>query len=310
VRGYAGLPSADLARAETVFEPPGRSEGHWVGAPCVHRHGGATYLAVRWRSPERRGYAVTIHERTGPNAIEERARLTADDLGVVSVERPALATDPRSGALKLYLPVEHGENDWTIRKLDDAESPSGFDPTTARDVLVPRPGSSNGETVKDPCVVTLGGRYYMFYAGHDGTSERAHLATSADGESWNRVDHNPVLGREGWHDHHTRVSCVVPAPDAPVWLVYYDGSGADDYGATWNLRTGVAVAHDIARPVDATPDRPALSSPAADRAVGLDGFGTCRYADVLVGEGDRELFVEVARSDGAFELRRCSLPGR
>jgi hypothetical protein len=85
-------------------------------------------------------------------------------------------------------------------------------------------------------------------------------------------------------------------------------SGTGGYGATWNLRTGVAVATDLARPADTTPDAPALSAPgAADRA-GLDEFGTCRYVDVLADGGDLELFAEVARSDGAFELRRCRVP--
>jgi hypothetical protein len=303
--GYAGLPAVDLGEAATVFEPPEGGEGNWVGAPCVHRYRGATYLAVRWRSPAERGYAVAVYERTVPDEFVERARLTADALGAVSVERPALVTDPRSGDLRCYLPVEHGENDWTIQKLDDVTSPTEFDPDTARDVLVPEPETTDAETVKDPYIVKLGGRYYMFYAGHDGTSERAHLATSADGESWRRAETNPVLGRSGWHDHHTRVSSVCPAPDAPTWLVFYDGSGTDDYGSTWNLRTGVAVAHDLRRPVDTTPEKPALSAPDCVDTAGLDQFGTCRYVDILRDGGDLELFAEVARTDGAFELRRC-----
>lgn len=322
--GYAHLPDVDLESAAVVFDPPGDGEGHWVGAPCVHRHDGATYLAVRWRSPDRRGYAVEVYERTADvipgrpssgagdrmprDAFDRRVRLTAEGLGVVSVERPALVTDPRSGGLRLYLPVEHGENDWTIQRLDGVSDPAEFDPGSARDVLVPEPGSTDAETVKDPVVRTLGGRYYLFYAGHDGTSEQAHLATSVDGERWSRVADGPVLGRDGWHDHHTRVSCVVPAPDAPVWIVFYDGSGTDDYGATWNLRTGVAVASDLADPVDTTPDAPALASPAADAATGLDGFGTCRYVDVLDHGDAWELFAEVARGDGAFDLRRAVVP--
>ncbi|WP_323191887.1 hypothetical protein [Halostella sp. PRR32] len=308
--GYARLPAVDLDGAETVFEPSDGGEGHWVGAPCVHRHDGTTYLAVRWRDPERRGYAVAVYERTAPDEFDERVRLTADALGAVSVERPALVTDPRTDDLHCYLPVEHGENDWTVQKLDAAADPSGFDPGTARDVLVPEPGTTDEETVKDPCIVTLGGRYYMFYAGHDGVSEQAHLATSADGETWTRAETNPVLGRSGWHDHHTRVTAVCPAPDAPVWLVFYDGSATGDYGATWNLRTGVAIARDLRRPVDTTPDEPALSAPVSGGETGLDSFGTCRYVDILDDGDERELFAEVARTDGAFELRRCSLSER
>lgn len=302
---FADLPPVDLSVAETVFQPPGDGEGHWVGAPSVHRHEGATYLAVRWRTPDRRGHAVAIYERTGPGEYEERARITAAALGVESVERPALLADPRTGALKLYLPVDRGDNDWHILKLDDVPAPAAFDPGTAREVLAPRPGTTDAVTVKDPVVFTVGTQYYMFYAGHDGDSEQAHLAVSTDGEAWTRASTNPVLERAGWHDHHVRVSCVLPAPGAPAWLVWYDGSGCADYGATWNLRTGMAVAHDLDRPVDATPRGPLLAAPAADGDVALDSFGTCRYLDVLVDDDELELFVEVTRPDGAFELRRC-----
>lgn len=303
----APLPAVDWSSATTVFEPPGDGEGHWVGAPCLHRHGGTTYLAVRWRTPERRGYAVAIYERTGPDAFDERARLTADELGVVSVERPALLSDPTSGDLKLYVPVDRDANDWRIRKLADVSRPEAFDPATARDVLVPAAGTTDSVTVKDPYVVTLGERYYMFYAGSDGESEQAHLATSTDGERWERASTNPVLGRRGWHDHHTRVSCVFPPADASERLVCYDGSGQDDYGATWNLRTGVAVSPNLERLVDVTPGGPVLSSPAIGRETDLAAYGTCRYVDVLPTDDGVELFAEVARPDGAFSLRRCAV---
>lgn len=308
--GYAGLPVVTLEDAAKVFEPPGTGEGYWVGAPCVHQYEDATYLAVRWRSPDRRGYEIVIYERKGLGEFKERVSVTAEELGAVSVERPALVTDPRTGDLVLYVPVDHGENEWTIQRLDGVATPSALDPDTARDILVPRPGTTDEETVKDPYIVTLAGRYYMFYAGHDGVSEQAHLATSVDGENWTRVGTNPILGRDGWHDHHTRISCVFPAPNAPVWILYYDGSGTGDYGATWNLRTGAAVATDLASPVDTTTDAPALTSPDTTNRTELESFGTCRYVDLLITNGRPELFAEVARPDGAFELRRSFVEQR
>jgi hypothetical protein len=303
-----GFPAVDLGTAETVFEPPGNGEGYWVGAPCVHRYDGTTYLAIRWRTPERRGHAVELYEWTGEGGYDEVARITASELGVESVERVALVTDPVTDALKLYVPADRGENDWCVLKLDDAPGPAGFDPETASPVLTPAAGTTDEETVKDPVVLTVGSLFYMFYAGHDGTSEQAHLARSTDGEDWIRVDGNPILARGGWHDHHTRVSCVVPAPDVPAWFVLYDGSGSDDYGATWNLRTGLAVSRDLARFVDATPDRPLLGAPGAGEVVPLDQFGTCRYLDALPTDEGLTLFAEVARPDGAFELVRFVTP--
>ncbi|MFB6075203.1 MAG: hypothetical protein ABEJ89_09340 [Haloarculaceae archaeon] len=300
---YSQPPGFDPGTAETVFEPPGSGEGNWFGAPCALDHGTETYLAVRERTPDERGRAVRIYE-IDDTSYEEIARITADDLGVVSVERPALVTDPRTGAAKLYLPVDTGANEWVIRKLADAETPADFDPSTARDVLRPAAGGSDCSTVKDPYVVTVGGRYYMFYSGSDGRSEQAHLATSVDGEIWERHPGNPLLERQYWHDHHTRISCVVPAPDAPAWLVFYDGSGLTDEGRTWNLRTGTAVSPDLERVVDTAPHAPAYAAPTAERATGVDTFATCRYLEVLPRGDDWIVFAEVARDDGAFELRR------
>jgi hypothetical protein len=184
-----------------------------------------------------------------------------------------------------------------------AEEPSALDPSTARTVLAPRADGSDRATVKDPYVLTVGGRYYMFYAGHDGRSEQAHLATSLDGDTWHRAETNPVLGRQFWHDHHTRVNCVVPAPDAPVWLVFYGGSGLTDHGRTWNLRTGLATAADLANVTDTTPEGPVYAGPAAEASTGVDSFATCRYVDMLRTDDGWEVFAEVAREDGAFELR-------
>ena len=303
---YARPPGIDVD-AETVFCPEEGGEGNWVGAPSVQVHDGKRYLALRRRTAKERGHALEIYEDRGPR-FDRIAVVTAADLGVVSVERPALVTDPQSGALKLYFPVDHGENDWTIQKLADVTSPGEFDATTATDVLRPEPGSTDAESVKDPYVLTVGHRYYMYYAGHDGHSEQAHLATSDDGETWTRSSANPLLARGGWHDYHTRVSCVVPAPDAPCWMVFYEGSGESDFGKTWNLRTGLGLTHDLVSIEDLTPGAPLYAASTTDRPVDLDVFATCRYFDVFADGNGWEVFFEVAREDGAFELRRARAP--
>ena len=306
---YATPPTAAFDDADVVLSPEGSGRGHWVGAPCVHRHDGTTYLAARWRTPDERGHEVTIHEYAEED-LNEVTTITAEELGVVSVERVALCTHPRTGALQCYLPVDRGGNDWVIRKLADAESPAGLAAETARTVLTPDPEGSDSGTVKDPVIVTVGGRYYMYYAGSDGVSERAHLATSVDGETWTKHPDNPLLDRAYWHDHHVRVSTVVPAPDAPAWLVFYGGSGVADEGRTWNLRTGVAVSPDLERLTDTSPDGPRYAAPTAERRTGVSTFAACRYLDVL-GHDDRwELFAEVAREDASFELRRVTTAPR
>lgn len=303
---YAPLPTIDQQTASTVFEPEGDGEGNWVGAPAVHEHDGRTLLAIRRRTQGQRGHAIEIYEVDGED-YERRRRITAGELGVVSVERPAMVTTPDSGALRLYLPVDHGGNDWTIQTFAPADSIQDIALETGHDVLGPKAGASDAVTVKDPYVVTVGGRFYMFYAGHDGHSEQAHVATSLDGENWERAAENPLLGRQYWHDFHTRISTVVPAPDAPVRYVFYEGSASSDDGNVWNLRTGVAISHDLQSVIDTTARRPRFAAPHGDRATGIDTFATFRYLDVVPGDPPWDVFYEVAREDGTFVLRRSTM---
>jgi hypothetical protein len=305
---FARPPDIDFANGETLLSPSESGEGHWVGAPCVHSYDGQRYLGARWRTPQDRGHRVAIYEYEEGNELRECRSITAADLGVVSIERMALCTNPQTGKLQCFLPVDRGGNDWVIQKLADAQSPEEFDPETAHTVLTPDPGTSDAGTVKDPAIVTVGGRYFMFYAGFDGVSEQAHLATSRNGEVWTKHDANPVIPRGDWHDHHVRVSTVVPAPDAPAWLVFYDGSGVTDHERTWNLRTGVAVSPDLERITDTSPDGPQYSAPSADRATGVNDFATCRYLDIRLTDDQWEVFAEVARADESFELRRVTVP--
>jgi len=309
---YASPPRLRRDAATTVEVPDSTREGNWVGAPCIHRHDGERLLAVRERTPSDRGHRIVLYadHDDGRTALTE---LTAEALGVVSVERAALVTDPHTGDLRVYVSVDHGANDWTIQTLEPVSDPSALDPPTARTVLRPRAGATDTVTVKDPVIITVCGRYYMFYAGHDGTSEQAHLATSIDGEDWVRYQDDPVLGRQYWHDHHTRISAVLPAPDAPVWYVFYEGSGGPDYGNTWNLRTGLAVSHDLTTVHDTTPNGPLYGAHSTDGETGVEDFATLRYlaADSVAKDGGsgttHDAYYEVARADGAFELQRAPI---
>lgn len=307
---YASPPTIDTSALSTLMTPDGTGEGHWIGAPSAHYYHGRTLLAVRERTPEERGHTVGIYERID-GEYQERSRIAAADLNVRSIERPALTTDPDSGQLKLYVPVDKHRNCWHIEKLDDVDDPEAFDPGTARRVLAPDAGSADRATVKDPVVITTGGQYYMFYAGNDGNTTTANLATSIDGESWTRRE-EPILHSQYWHDERTRVSCVVPACDAPVWYVFYGGSGRTDYGSTWNLRTGVAITPDLRSFVDTTPHGPVYSAPTGEQRLAPQSFATCRYMDILPNGDEWEVFLEVAREDGSFVLAhdQIEVPGR
>lgn len=296
-------PAADLG---TVMEPAEDEEGYWMGAVSAASNDAGEYLAVRERTAEERGRAVTIYERDG-EGYDPVTEITADEMDVVSIERPALLTDPDTDRLNLYLPVEHGENDWDILRLDDADRPDDLDPETAQTVIEQGKGPDR-VTAKDPVIEADDGQFHALYSGHDGTSEQAQYAVSDDGDDWEKTDDNPVLGRQHWHDHHTRVSNVIDL-DEDGYAVLYEGSGTDDVKDTWNLRTGLGYIEELGEPIiDLSPDGPELSSPAAGAETGLETFGTLRYAEVIKhGDGPAELFVEVARETGAFELRRTEL---
>lgn len=301
------IPPIDASEAVTILRPEGSSEGYWVGAPSAHTAGGQTYLAVRKRTPQDRGHTVVIYEQTGMTAYDPIFTVGAADVGAESLERPAILMDPETGDWKFYLSADSGSNEWSVLKLTDAPSPRTFDASTARPVLEPKPGSTDCETVKDPCVLHHGDRYYMFYAGYDGRSEQAHLATSIDGETWTRASGNPVLGRRHWHDYHTRVTAIVPAQGVPGWLAFYDGSGTGDYRNAWNLRTGVAITRDLESAEDVSTSGPVYTAGPPDGRPSTEGYATFRYVEVLEGDDEWTVFFEVARDDNAFELRQATV---
>lgn len=321
-------------RARTLVEPAVGEPGHWVGAPALCRYDGALLLALRRRTPDRRGYVLELH-RAGADPLDFGGyeRLTTVEpggIGGVSLERAALVSRP-DGRLSVLIGVDRGENDWVIARLPPVAAPEDLTAAGAETALAPRPGTSDAVTVKDPVLVRADGRYWCFYAGHDGTSERPHVATGPDGRRFDERA-GPVLGRAGWHDHHVRVAWARWNPDARPerrWVVAYGGSGTDDHGATWNLRTGFAAGPSPTQLVDRTPDEPALVA-GADGPVGTAGrsadgdgdgngddgpgataaFRTCRYVDAIAHDGGWFVVGEVARPDGAFELRGQLVPDR
>ncbi|MDY6778314.1 MAG: hypothetical protein SVU32_06600, partial [Candidatus Nanohaloarchaea archaeon] len=122
----------DPVEAETLFQPEDTGEGYWVGAPAAEDHRGERYLAVRERNPEDRGHTIRLYQQKG-DSYEEVKQLTANELGVVSIERAELISD--GDELHCYIPVEHGENDWTIDRLQPVKDPADLDPDTRQRVL-------------------------------------------------------------------------------------------------------------------------------------------------------------------------------
>lgn len=306
MKNYAPFPNVPAEAAETVLEPEDRAGDNWIGAPSVVEYDGETHLAVRQRTGQRGGFSVVVFRQSEPGSYEPVADVTNDELGVRSFGRPALVEDPRSGDLKLYVSVEDGGT-WWIQKFADVPSPDRLNPDTAYDVLLPQSGSTDGAGVYDPYVITVGGQYVMFYAGDDGRSAQAHCATSPDGDRWTRLADSPVLPRQYWHDSHTRINCVFPARDAPVWRIVYDGSGVDDFGRGWDHRVGTAVSHDLNYVIDTSTAAPFPLSSTKQHADGSTALAPCRYVEVLPRDDAWEVFFEAPGGDDTFVLRRAEI---
>jgi len=243
-----------------------------------------------------------------------------------TVERNTLLKDPKTGKFKLYFSTTHtfglgarrteipvpvgrqlgGDNWWVICKLDDVEDPKDFDPQTMRIVLQPSTSGMDWFYVKDPYVVAFGNRLYMYYIGR-GRYEQCFLATSIDGERWERYPGNPVLSQGGWHDFYTRPACLVPAGN--LFLFYYEGSSKEWLAPVYNIATGLAITFDLERIIDVTPNAPVLTSPTPGPTPGEDGINiTLRYMDSVLLE-DRILFYyEAASKEGSNELRVTEVP--
>jgi len=150
--------------------------------------------------------------------------------------------------------------------------------------------------VKDP-VIRLNGTWQLWACCHpladpaEADQMVTDYATSLDGLDW--TWHGTALtGRPGyWDSRGTRVSAVWQDGDSVV--AFYDGraTAAENY----EERTGIAVG---AEPVSlaALGTHPAAESPYAGRGL--------RYLDILdLPDGRHRLYYEMARPDGAHELR-------
>lgn len=290
---FAEPPIFDPEEFKTVSSPPGDSMGFWAGAPSVTKdEEGGIWLAQRLRNPDERGYEIQILHSDNGEDFDLVHSLKKDSFYANSLERPVLFRNPWSGNFELYLSIDAPHFRWHIVRLEEEKNPKDFDPTTAQVVLRPSGQGSDSNVVKDPYIISVARRLYMFYIGWDETGEQAHMATSVNGKQWKKSANNPVLQRSGWHDGLTRISCVMPKDNG--FVVFYEGTSRQ---AFWNLRTGLAMTLNFKEFTDLTPNGPILSSPTSGK------LETLRYLDyVKVGE-KIYFYYEAARPDDALELR-------
>jgi hypothetical protein len=289
--GAAVLPRPD--ESTVVIAPPGAGLGYWAGAPSTALGDDGIYLAYRLRRPigAGRGYAIAVARSADGVHFDTLTTIRREEVGAESLERPELVRD-RSGRWRLYLScATPGTKHWRIELLE-AASPAEFDPSR-RVVVLPGDAKTG---VKDP-VIGLNGTWQMLACCHpladpaDADQMVTDYATSSDGLEW--TWHGTALsGRPGyWDSRGTRVSAVWQDGDRVI--AFYDGraTAAENY----EERTGIAVGAEPEALV-ALGAHPAAESPYAGRGL--------RYLDILeLPDGRRRIYYEMARPDGAHELR-------
>lgn len=92
------------------------------------------------------------------------------------------------------------------------------------------------------CVFSEGGRYYMFFAGHNGRCERIGLAISDDLFHWKKQGSEPVLnlGKQGdWDEFHISDPKIIKVDN--TFLMFYTGYDSKKKKG----RIGLALSNDL-----------------------------------------------------------------
>jgi hypothetical protein len=281
-------------QSAVAVAPPGDGPGYWAGAPSAVECDEDIYLAYRLRRPigRGRGYAVAVARSGDGEHFETVLTIAKEEMSAESLERPALIRTPE-GTWRLYLSCgTFGTKHWRV-ELIEAAGPAGFDAGQSRVVL---PGDAK-TGVKDPVIIHRDGTWHLWASCHPLEDRAAtdqmvsDYATSTDGRAW-AWQGTALCGRPGaWDARGTRISAVQFA-DGKVFA-YYDGRASAE--ENYEERTGIAVGSEPTA-LTALGDRPLAQSP--------HGRGGLRYLSIVtLADGRRRLYYELAREDGAHELR-------
>lgn len=299
---------------KTVVKPPRPKENYWVGAPSSISDGQNIWLTYRVRNPQQRGFELHIAKSKDGIFFEDVKVINKKDLNAKSLERASMIKDPWTSKFKLFMSRDPSFSaadaqglSWQIVKLEDVQDPANFDPSTF-EIIFP-PLTMGGEKwwirhpyvciTKDPYVLCVGRKFYMFFSTQGTMGEEPFLATSVDGENWKIEENNPVITKGYWHDYHTRISCVLPLDQG--FLVYYEGANRKWYQPPYNIQVGLAVSLDMKEFTDVCTRGPLLFSPSGKK------YRTLRYMDYVLLKDKILFYYEAARDDDAFELRVTSL---
>lgn len=142
--------------------------------------------------------------------------------GTLDMTGASLASE--AGLLRAWYGARGQDRAWRI--FHSASGDAGATWTAPVPVLGPGPaGATDGEHVLMPAVLRHGGGWRMWYAGRDGAHRRIHLASSADGITWQRHGVVLGLGPDGSLDAYAAdCPAVTSTPDGTLVMLY--GAGA------------------------------------------------------------------------------------
>jgi hypothetical protein len=327
-KAFSIVPLFDPAKGNLVRAPLGNGPGWWAGAPCAtfDSVSNTFYLVYRLRQPRELGRGVECRIAASDNGISftDIWAVPKTSLSALSIERACL-TRGLDGRWLLYIGHVYPEDRrWRISLLE-AEEPDGFDVSTLTPLLTAEDVGAEG--VKDPNVFLIGRMVYLLasyatietelepeaedrkHASGDIyntglTRSRTGAAISGDGRRFQWLgDVSPMAHYTSqfprvadaspvWDDYCRRIGAITPL-NGGGYLAFYDGgaSVSDNY----EEKTGLAMTFDLSHYISLSPDTAALVSPHAS--------GSLRYVDVVPVGMELFYYYEIARPDGAHELR-------
>lgn len=311
------LSSAFLEHGQVVREPVGSQAGYWAGAPGAYyaSQERAWYLTYRVRRPRGvppdRGGEARIARSTDCQRWEDVWSVTKDRFGSASIERSALRLGADGQWRYFTSYVDPADGRWCVSVLK-ARRVEALSAQTAGPVFKAQPLGLEG--VKDPWIFEAQSKFYMVLSvalPTASTSEQSHstldifntgqclsataLAQSSDLDHWDWVGVVFRPDASGWDRYCRRINSIVPWNGK--FYAFYDGSASS--AENYEEKTGWAESPDLRSWASLTPVSPLLTSP--------HGSGSLRYIDAQV-QGDKvALFYEMARPDGAHELRLANV---
>jgi hypothetical protein len=318
---FSRIPLFDPSGGTIVRAPLGNGPGWWAGAPCATFDyvTNTFFLVYRLRQPRDLGRGVECRIAASDNGIAftDIWALPKTNLSALSIERTCL-TRGLDGRWRLYIShVDPADRRWRISMLE-ADEPDRFDAQSMTTLLTAE--QIGGEGIKDPNVFIVGRAYYMLasYATRETalspeteaekhaagdiyntglTLSRTGAAISGDGKNFQWLGDVSPVGSAGadtqdWDRYCRRIGALVPM-ESGGYLAYYDGSASVE--ENYEEKTGLAVTFDLKNYYSLSTSGPSLISP--------HGSGSLRYIDVSAVGHELFYYYEIARPDGAHELR-------